>query len=42
MSNLFSFISGLVIGIYIDQCYKLPKVSSYIKYISETLKKNEK
>ena len=44
MSKMLTFIAGLIAGVYIDQAYKLPKLSIIInkskKYI-ESLEKNE-
>ena len=42
MSNLFVFISGIVVGIYIDQSYKLPLIKTYVDTWRETLKKHER
>ena len=45
MSNLFYFSTGIVIGVYLDQKYDLPKVVDTIdkikKYL-ETIEKNNK
>jgi hypothetical protein len=42
MSNLFYFSSGVVLGIYLDQKYDLPKVTTTMDNIAEYLKKIEK
>lgn len=42
MSQTFTFIGGLVIGVYIDQNYKLPKIDIIFKKSLEYLKALEK
>ena len=42
MNHLLVLFSGIIIGVYIDQNYKVPNVSSYVKKIKETLKTHEK
>jgi hypothetical protein len=42
MSHIFTLISGIFVGIYLDQKYKLPEITKYINNIQETLKRNEK
>ena len=42
MSNLFYFSSGIVLGLYLDQKYDLPKVTTTMDNIGEYLKKIEK
>ena len=42
MNKLFYFVSGLLVGIYIDQNYTIPKISSYIDKLKSDLKKYEK
>lgn len=42
MSKLIIFLSGIVVGIYIDQSYKVPSINKYVETIKETLKKHEK
>jgi hypothetical protein len=42
MNHLLVLFSGIIIGVYIDQNYKVPNVSSYVKKIKETLKSHEK
>ena len=42
MSNLFYFSSGIVLGIYLDQKYDLPKVTTTMDNIAEYLKTIEK
>jgi hypothetical protein len=42
MSHTFSFFSGILIGIYLDQNYKLPKIDIIVKKSMEYLKALEK
>ena len=42
MSNIFIFTSGIILGVYIDQKYDLPKVSTMIDQGVEYLKSIEK
>lgn len=42
MSNFFCLTSGIIIGVYLDQKYNLPKVKDTIDNIVEYLKKIEK
>ena len=42
MNNFIIFLSGIVVGIYIDQSYKVPSINKYVKNVEETLKKHEK
>jgi hypothetical protein len=42
MSNFFTFISGIVIGIYIDQSYKIPKINLLIDKSIDYIKSLEK
>ena len=42
MSNLFYLTSGVVLGIYIDQKYDLPRVTKTLESITEYLKTIEK
>ena len=42
MSNLFYLTSGIVLGVYLDQKYDLPKVTTTLESIAEYLKKIEK
>jgi hypothetical protein len=45
MSNLLYFTSGIILGVYLDQKYDLPRVTDTIdkfkKYL-ETIEKNNK
>jgi hypothetical protein len=42
MSNLFFFTGGIVLGVYLDQKYDLPKVSLMVDKGVEYLKSIEK
>ena len=42
MSNFFFFTSGVILGVYIDQKYDLPKVSTMVDKGVEYLKSIEK
>ena len=42
MSNLFYFTSGIVLGVYLDQKYDLPRVTNTLESIAEYLKTIEK
>ena len=42
MSHTFSVFSGILIGIYLDQNYKLPKIDIIVKKSMEYLKALEK
>ena len=42
MSKLFVFVSGIVVGIYIDQSYKVPSIKNYIDGVKEIIKKHER
>lgn len=42
MSNFFFFTSGVILGVYIDQKYSLPKVSTLIDKSVDYLKSIEK
>jgi hypothetical protein len=42
MNQFLLLFSGIIIGLYIDQNYKVPNVSNYVKKIKETLKTHEK
>jgi len=42
MSNLFYLTSGIVLGVYLDQKYDLPKVTTTLESIAEYLKTIEK
>ncbi len=42
MSKFMIFISGIVVGVYIDQTYTLPRISSIINKINNDIKKYEK
>ena len=42
MSHTFTFFSGIVIGVYLDQNYKLPKIDAILKKSLEYLKALEK
>ena len=33
MSHIFTLISGIFVGIYLDQKYKLPEITKYINNI---------
>ena len=44
MSKMLTFIAGFIAGVYIDQLYKLPRLSIIInksKEYIESLEKNE-
>jgi hypothetical protein len=42
MTHLFVFTGGIVMGIYLEQKYNLPKITKTMDEIAEYLKKNEK
>jgi hypothetical protein len=42
MNKLFYFVSGILVGIYIDQNYIVPKISNYIDKLKSDVKKYEK
>jgi len=42
MSRFPLFVSGIIIGVYLDQKYKLPKIESLMKKMIDTLEKIEK
>lgn len=42
MSQFPLFISGIILGVFLDQKYKLPKIESLMKKMIDTLEKNEK
>lgn len=42
MSKLVVLLSGIVLGIYIDQNYDLPKISLLVNKIKNDIKKYEK
>jgi len=42
MNHLLLLVSGIIIGVYIDQNYKVPNMNTYVKKIKETLKSHEK
>lgn len=42
MSNFFTFFSGIVVGIYIDQSYKIPKLNILIDKSIDYIKSIEK
>lgn len=42
MSNFFFFTSGVILGVYIDQKYSLPKVTNMIDKGVEYLKSIER
>jgi hypothetical protein len=42
MSHFPLFISGIILGVFLDQKYKLPKIESLMKKMIDTLEKNEK
>ena len=42
MSNLFYLTSGIVLGVYLDQKYDLPRVTKTLEGIAEYLKTIEK
>ena len=42
MTQVFTFISGIMIGVYIDQNYKLPKIDIILTKSIEYLKGLEK
>lgn len=42
MSNLFYLTSGIVLGVYLDQKYNLPRVTDTLESIAEYLKTIEK
>jgi hypothetical protein len=42
MSHFPLFVSGIILGVFLDQKYKLPKIESLMKKMIDTLEKNEK
>ncbi len=42
MSNIFYFTTGIIMGVYLDQKYDLPKVTTTLENIAEYLKSIEK
>ena len=42
MTNFFYFTSGIVLGVYLDQKYKLPDVTKTLENIADYLKSIEK
>lgn len=42
MNQFPLFISGIILGVFLDQKYKLPKIESLMKKMIDTLEKNEK
>jgi hypothetical protein len=42
MSKPLYFLAGLAIGIYVDQTYKLPSVTSLVQRAIKYAKENEK
>lgn len=42
MSSFFYFTSGIIFGVYLDQKYTLPKVTTTLENIAEYLKTIEK
>ena len=42
MSNLFYLTSGIVLGVYLDQKYDLPRVTKTFENLAEYLKTIEK
>lgn len=42
MSKLLVFVSGIMIGIYLDQSYKVPSINKYVQDIKDILKRHEK
>jgi len=32
MGNLFAFVCGITVGIYIDQTHKVPSVEKWLRY----------
>jgi hypothetical protein len=42
MSNIFYLTSGIILGVYIDQKYKLPDVTKTLENMADYLKSIEK
>lgn len=42
MSKIILLFSGIIIGVYLDQNYKLPNLSKCIKNIQNDIQKYEK
>jgi hypothetical protein len=42
MNSYLIFITGIAVGIYIDQNYSVPKVRTFIDKFSKEIKKYEK
>lgn len=42
MTKFICFVGGILLGVYLDQNYKIPKIQSFISKMSEELKKHEK
>lgn len=42
MTNIIVLVSGIIIGVYLDQTYKLPNFNNLIKKFNTDLKKYEK
>lgn len=42
MSNFLTFVSGIMVGIYIEQSYKIPKINILIDKSIEYIKSIEK
>jgi hypothetical protein len=42
MTKFILFAGGVILGVYIDQTYKVPKIQTIISKISDELKKHQK
>ena len=42
MTRIILLMTGIVVGIYIDQTYKLPNLNNWIKKFKNDLQKYEK
>lgn len=42
MNKIITFISGIMIGIYLEQTYKMPSIKTYMDYVKILEKNNRK
>jgi hypothetical protein len=42
MTHIPLFVSGIILGVFLDQKYKLPKIELLMKKMIDTLEKIEK
>ncbi len=42
MAKIMVLVTGIIVGIYIDQTYKLPNLNNWIKKFKNDLQKYEK